>query len=84
MLNFQALSRCEPSSSNGRNEGGEVIMPWDEQAEDNPLPRLLYLLPVAATSLSQQSTADMTLQRAVGEVSRPTAVFSNGDLPAPS
>jgi hypothetical protein len=35
-VNFQALSRCEPSSSNGRNKGGEVIMPWDEQAEDNP------------------------------------------------
>ena len=25
--------------------------------------------------------ADMTLQRPVGEVSRPTAVLSNGDLP---
>jgi hypothetical protein len=83
MLNFQALLRCEPSSSNGRNEGGEVIMPWDEQAEDNPLSRLLYLLPVAATSLSQQSTRHDVAKSCRRSLS-PDGCFLNGDLPAPS
>jgi hypothetical protein len=86
MLNFQALSRCTPFSSDGRNDGGEVIMPWVEQAEENRLSRLRYLRPVAATMpvAASMQTWRWYKQRAVGEVFRPDGcVFQMAICPPP-